>query len=970
MPAKKITSSTELFVLITLGVILALNVVQALLFVLNIRSLAYNQIQSNTTENTLALTDSISRQFMAWNRLAEDTAVGIVPLISGDKIDAEAVKKYLIAMAKNKDDVSLLYVASTAPRAAAGGYFIANNASADELPDDPGMDHTTWEYFIWAMKNPGTPAYYGPYFDLITGELMISLGYAVQDPDGNDKKILGCVMIDVLLEQLVAIINKDTAIKNRQTFLITKAGEFVSDRDAAHWQGRDITYVKMKDFFEAKNLEAYRKAVLENGVFSHLGNDVFIYSAYIPAVDWILVSTIPAETIFADANLRIFQNSIIRALMIIVTIGLSVVMMRIIKRDRVKLVHMKEAAEMASRGKSDFLARMSHEIRTPLNAILGLSEVELQRELLHSTRHNLEKIYSSGSLLLEIVNGILDISKIESGSFEIFPVSYEVAGLINDTIQLNIMRIGSKPIAFKLHIDETLPSKLYGDEVRIKQILNNLLSNSFKYTEAGEVRFSVTWEQEGDAARLDFTVEDTGRGIRQEDMVKLFSEYTQFEAAANRKIEGTGLGLSITKGLMEKMMGKMNVESEYGKGSIFRVSLPQGIVDRNPLGKKRAKALENFQFIEGRTRGRGNNLIRSWMPYGKVLVVDDLETNLDVMKGLLMPYGLGVDTATTGKEAIERIRSGEVRYDLVFMDHMMPEMDGIEAVRTIRDEIGTEYARTVPVIALTANAIAGNREMFLACGFNDYISKPIDINRLDMVLNQWIRDKQSEETLQEAENQNLARAEAMCNWGQIDAEGEWLWQHPVEGIDFMAAMILYGNSGAAYMPILKSFVSHTPLLLEQMDIHLAASSPDYAVEVHGLKGTCNAIGAGGIAEAARELEFASKEGNFDLVRRKHGTLREQALELTERLKTLLEEWEVSRPGEQKERREKPDRELLRKLSEAAAAFNSNETEAILEKLEQYCYEREEDLIQWLREQAENFDYEAMRKRLEEFLGAM
>jgi CheY-like chemotaxis protein/HPt (histidine-containing phosphotransfer) domain-containing protein len=304
------------------------------------------------------------------------------------------------------------------------------------------------------------------------------------------------------------------------------------------------------------------------------------------------------------------------------------------------------------------------------------------------------------------------------------------------------------------------------------------------------------------------------------------------------------------------------------------------------------------------------------------------------------------------------------------MDHMMPEMDGIEATRIIRREIGTEYARAVPVIALTANAVAGNREMFLANGFTDFISKPIDINQLDMALNRWIRDKQSEAVLKAAEKQDSERAEAggAFSRGQADGEGKWLLEHPVAGIDFASALLLYGNSGAAYMPILKSFVTHTPPLLEKMDIHLESSSPDYAIEVHGLKGTCNAVGATVTAEAARELEFASKEGKFDLVRRKHGTLRKQVLELTGQLKTLLEEREASRSEERKERREEPDRELLGKLSEATAAFNSNETEEILGKLEQYCYEREEEFIEWLREQAENFDYDAMHKRLEEFLG--
>jgi CheY-like chemotaxis protein len=355
------------------------------------------------------------------------------------------------------------------------------------------------------------------------------------------------------------------------------------------------------------------------------------------------------------------------------------------------------------------------------------------------------------------------------------------------------------------------------------------------------------------------------------------------------------------------------------------------------------------------------------MPYGKVLVVDDLETNIDVMKGLLMPYGLKVDMAASGKGAIERIRSGNVDYDVVFMDHMMPEMDGIEATRIIRNEIGNPCARQAAIVALTANAVAGNREMFLANGFTDFISKPIDINQLDMVLNRWIRDKQSDAVLKAAEEQDTERVEAGLGRGETDEEGKWLLRHPVEGIDFTAALILYGNSGAAYIPILKSFVSHTPFLLEKMDTYLESSSTDYTVEVHGLKGICSAIGAVVMGEAARELEFASKEGNFDLVRRKHGSLRSAALELTERLKILLEKWDASRPEQRKEKRAEPDRELLGKLSEATAAFNSNETEEVLEKLEQYRYEREEDLVQWLREQAENFDYDAMRKRLEEFL---
>ncbi|MDR3335733.1 MAG: response regulator, partial [Treponema sp.] len=406
-------------------------------------------------------------------------------------------------------------------------------------------------------------------------------------------------------------------------------------------------------------------------------------------------------------------------------------------------VRAKFEAEAASRSKSSFLATMSHEIRTPLNAIIGFSEILLQEKLPREAHKNLEKIHNSGSVLLGIISGILDISKIETGNLELVPVNYAIPSLINDTVHLNFIRIGSRPIVFELDVDETIPTGFLGDELRVKQILNNLISNALKYTQEGKVTLQVRWAllaNNPGKAQVIFRVTDTGQGIRKDDIPKLFSQYSQLNTQANRNVEGTGLGLAITRNLVEIMGGAIEVESEFGKGSSFTATIIQEIVDPAPVGSKTVKKLRQFSFIDGRRKQR--TVARTRIPNCTVLVVDDVQTNLDVVRGLLLPYELSIDGVKSGQEAVDRVRSvvehpGATRYDLVFMDHMMPGMDGIEATRLIRD-IDDEYARNVPIIALTANAIAGNREIFLENGINDFLSKPIDIQKLDVMLEKWI----------------------------------------------------------------------------------------------------------------------------------------------------------------------------------------------------------------------------------------
>jgi signal transduction histidine kinase/ABC-type amino acid transport substrate-binding protein/ActR/RegA family two-component response regulator len=397
-------------------------------------------------------------------------------------------------------------------------------------------------------------------------------------------------------------------------------------------------------------------------------------------------------------------------------------------------------AKEANSAKSNFLAQMSHEIRTPMNAVIGLSQLMLDGERLpREIETNLEKIYGAGSTILSIVNDLLDISKIESGRFELYPAQYETPSLINDVITQNIMRIGEKPVKFRLEADENLPALLHGDDLRVKQIFNNLLSNAFKYTNAGTVDWRLTFEREDGFVWLVSSIADTGIGMTRESLSKLFSEYNQVDAATNRKVEGTGLGLAITKRMAEMMGGSVTVESEYGKGSVFTVRLRQGFVSDTPIGKEVAENLMSLRYNLPK-RGGGLKLKRADLSHAHILVVDDVPTNLDVMRGMLKPYNVNVDCASSGRQAIMMIRSQKPRYSAVFMDHMMPEMDGIEATKNIREKIGTDYARTVPIIALTANAIVGNDAMFLENGFQDFVPKPVDMAKLDAVLRRWVKE--------------------------------------------------------------------------------------------------------------------------------------------------------------------------------------------------------------------------------------
>jgi signal transduction histidine kinase/CheY-like chemotaxis protein len=419
----------------------------------------------------------------------------------------------------------------------------------------------------------------------------------------------------------------------------------------------------------------------------------------------------------------------------------------VIRKSFREVASLKETAESNSKAKSVFLANMSHEMRTPMNVIVGLTDLMLEEKEPVNIKETLGKINTAGNTLMGLINDVLDMSKIEAGKLELTPVQYDVASLLNDIITLNIIRIEEKPITFKLDINDNLPSSFLGDDLRIKQILNNLLSNAFKYTKKGSVTLGISSQRDSrhhnDGVWLSFYISDTGIGIRKEDIVKLFTDFNQVDTRANREIEGTGLGLSITKRFVELMSGEISVESEYGVGTTFRVRIRQGFATDKPIGKETLESLRTFHYSDKKKLAQ-EKLMRPDLSYARVLVVDDFPTNLDVAEGMLRKYKMQVDCVMSGQESIDLIAAGEPVYNAIFMDHMMPGMDGMEATAAIR-ALGTEYAKNISIIALTANVVAGNEQMFLSNGFNAFLPKPFNVMSLDSIIQRWVRDKSREQ---------------------------------------------------------------------------------------------------------------------------------------------------------------------------------------------------------------------------------
>jgi CheY-like chemotaxis protein len=622
---------------------------------------------------------------------------------------------------------------------------------------------------------------------------------------------------------------------------------------------------------------------------------------------------------------------------------------------------------------------MSHEIRTPMNAITGMAELLMRTELSDEARSYALDIKQAGNNLISIINDILDISKIEAGRLELIPVKYMLTSLINDTVNIIRTRLKNKPIRFYTNIDGQIPNSLFGDELRIRQILLNLLSNATKFTSKGHISLTITLQKRKEnKVWLDFSIADTGKGIKDDDQKKLFSEFVQVDINRNRNVEGTGLGLAITKRLALLMNGNINMKSEYGKGSVFNLSIPQNVDSFEPFaavdnpkdkkvlvyerrliyaesvcwslenmsvpytmvtnindfsnalskeewtlvlsgyglyggikqftnkpdsyypgGKKPQLALmiewgteayiPDVRFVSlpiqslsianilnGKEDGKGysdistSGIIRHTFPSARILVVDDIPTNLKVSEGLLLPYRSKVDTCLSGSEAIELVKQN--KYDLIFMDHMMIDMDGIETTAIIRDwETENYIQKRIPIVALTANAVFGVREMFIEKNFDDFLAKPIDLSALDDILNRWISKEKRENGVE------LNKPKKKRNLPNIS------------GIDVQKGITLTGGTEEGYYLVLSILHDDALKRLRNLQESIKEKSLSaFTIDVHALKSALGSTGATDLSAEAARLETAGKEENWDFINENLDKFIDHLSKLVENINIALE----------------------------------------------------------------------------------
>lgn len=539
-------------------------------------------------------------------------------------------------------------------------------------------------------------------------------------------------------------------------------------------------------------------------------------------------------------------------------------------------------AEIANKSKSAFLSKMSHEIRTPLNAVLGMNEMIIRETVEDDTREYAQNIHSAGQTLLSLINDILDLSKIESGKMEIIPNEYDLNSVINDLVNIIKPKAKERHLEFNLELDNDIPHLLYGDEIRLKQIIMNILSNAVKYTKQGSVTLSVSHDVviPGREIMLKVSVKDTGIGIKKDDINKLFSPYQRIEEKKNRYVEGTGLGMSITKQLLDLMDSHLDVSSIYGEGSVFSFEIKQEVRDAVPVGK----FADKFKKAE-----KAKHAVKFTAPEANILVVDDVETNLIVVKHLLKASKVQLDMVKSGRECLELTK--EKKYDIIFLDHMMPEMDGYETLEAIKAQAGVN--NNTPIIVLTANVIVGAKEEYLEAGFVDYLGKPIESAKLENMLLTYI----PEEKIIKATGEEKTSENGEIDFGNMSDARKEIFEkiRKIKGIDVFEGMKASGDA-ETYVQVTEDYYNTGDNRVGLISKYYEAMDyKNYTIQVHALKSTSRLIGYMDLSKLSEELEAAGNGNDEAVMAEKTPVLMKMYREVLAELGAIFEDTSDKEP---------------------------------------------------------------------------
>lgn len=796
-----------------------------------------------------------------------------------------------------------------------GIYGYINGKYVDGVGWVPPADYdpTTRDWYKTCISAKGEVVIVSPYVDAQTGNVIISVGRALTD-------VNNALALDLTLSEVQEIVEKIQINGYGYGFIMNNDGMIIAHAS----KDKNGKY-----FYEQPD----KKDLYDKIVNTGKGNfrttiDGEKCTVFVDTVmdQWNLVIVTKDSELYKSPNALLLLSILINLIVFLLISAFYIISYRSECKSNARMEEMKEierqkdyeakilkleksAADSANKAKSDFLADMSHEIRTPINAILGMNEMILHESKEPGTIDYAANIKTAGNTLLSIINTILDFSKIEDGRMHLVPAAFDTSELITGLYNSINERARSKNLELKLDIDETIPAKLIGDDVRISQVIMNLLTNAVKYTEKGSILFTMkNLGEENGHLKLYVSVKDTGIGIREEDISKLSISFERVDEKKNRHIEGTGLGISIVTKLLNMMDSKLMVKSTYGAGSDFYFELPLSVADHTPIGKYQP---------EHKIEGNISSNVGFTAPAARILITDDNEMNLKVANNLLKLFNITPDLCASGSETIELMKKN--RYDILFLDHMMPKMDGIETLKALKDASLTGDTR---IIALTANAVVGAREQYLDAGFDSYLSKPINISDLESMLKKYLPEKlivygsgeaddaasgdamdvkKSDSPSDKADLKKDDAAETDEFRMDFDADSdcqpasnsdriEGIAAFTAIGLKTNDALIYCGGDEAFYLELLNDYSSSAEDKISKLEDFLAEGDlKAYKILIHSIKSTSKTIGSMEMYESALSLENAAAEGRLDYIESNHSKTIDELRSLSKKITEILKQ---------------------------------------------------------------------------------